>query len=218
MSYYTEVVNNKELKRFMGYQKINLDSVSFKDPYHIPSTSHTFAEVVLIDKSPPTVQPVLYQLKIEHLNDDEIICLGHEDFIYVGEIQSINKARKQIILTNQNMVTYHHLIVSASPNPATEAMNQDEQFHAGLQALIEALKMRKQIPNTLNGKSMVNQDAARLLGLTQFASNPSKVPNKISKSNPPDGVPNPHQLPFVQEIGSIDLGTSTRRVYLVEMG
>lgn len=194
----------------MSFSKINMEGVGFKEPYHMPATSHIFAEVVLIDKSPPTVRPVLYQLKIEHLNDEEIICLGHEDFLYVGEIQSINKGRKQIVLANQNMVTYHHLIVSASPNPLSEAMNQDEQFHAGLQALIEALKVRKKVPSSLNVAFPVSQDAEKLLELTRYSS-------KTSKSSQ-EGIPNPQQLNFVQEIGSIDLGTSTRRVYLVEMG
>lgn len=155
----------KEVGISMDFQKATIIGVNFRDLKNLPASQHVFAEVVLIDRSHHELQPALYRLKNEELADEDsftqnqgVLQLHSDVFSMVGFVEHIDKKKKQIRLsyqnTNQdvvssNTVSYNHLIVASGINEALLGHSNDEDFSAGLTALVEALKLRKKFPSSL---------------------------------------------------------------------
>jgi hypothetical protein len=121
-----------------------------------------FAEIVFIDKTRENTAPQLYQLK------DDTICLEElaqwktnaaffpkESFLLVGEIASIDKKRKQILLTNQNVVAYRYLVIAAGTMPVVTVYG--DEFTAGINALIDALRIKAKIPSSFADPSKLSE-------------------------------------------------------------
>lgn len=111
-----------------------------------------FAEVVFVDKTHPANKPLLYQLSDPKLSLEQIlnICktnslsFSREAFLLVGEILSIDKKKKHILLSNKSTVAYNHLVIASGKKPVLSF--QDEELAAALQALTDALRVKPKIP------------------------------------------------------------------------
>jgi NADH dehydrogenase FAD-containing subunit len=134
MDYAAQFVNRIEFQRSKG------QGVS----------QHTFAEVVLLDKSYIGSQPSLYLLKDQALKDasDASFWNNKDLFSHAGYVESIDKKHKIIFLTNQNAITYEHLIVAAGSG-SVFGPPLDEAFASGLQRLVDALKIQGKISDAV---------------------------------------------------------------------
>ena len=112
-----------------------------------------FAELVFVDKTHDSSTPLLYQLK------ENTVCLEElaqwknssaffpkDSFLQLGEVVSIDKKKKQILLSNQNVVGYRYLVIASGSTPVVTVYG--DEFTAGINALIDALRMKAKIPSS----------------------------------------------------------------------
>lgn len=138
--------------RHMDLSKTFSIGTDYKDRRSNPNwETHTFSEIVFIDKTHQGAAATLYQLKnpthaINHqtLWESNLPNLSEEAFVLIGEIASIDRKNKKIFLANQNSVAYNYLIVSSGTKQMLSI--RAEEFTAGLQALIDALRVKPKIP------------------------------------------------------------------------
>lgn len=116
--------------------------------------SFQFAEILFVDKTHPSNRPQLYQLSDHKLTLQEIVnfhktssfFFSRDTFVLVGEIAGIDKKKKQVLLTNRNVICYQHLVIACGKKPILAF--QDEELAAALQALTEALRVKPKIPHS----------------------------------------------------------------------
>jgi NADH dehydrogenase FAD-containing subunit len=121
-----------------------------------------FAEVVFMDKTNESTASLLYQLKDNAICITELvkwksnaISFPKESFVLIGEIASIDKKKKQIILINQNVVAYHYLVIASGSSPVVTVYG--DEFTAGINALIDALRMKSKIPSSFANPTSPSQ-------------------------------------------------------------
>ncbi len=141
-------------------QKSNIEGVFLENMLKNPGVpTHTLAEIILIDKSKSVIKPVLYTIKKETLVDmDDYIQLKQNGyysidrnaFLLIGEVANIDKKSKIVLLHNGNTVGYTHLIMASGIYPPPHTCAKDEEFIAGLHALLDALRIRKNLPEAIS--------------------------------------------------------------------
>ena len=149
----------------MEFPKAVIIGVGLTDLKIPPSAQHFFAEVVLLDKTNESVSPLLFQLKKEALygNDDlatiskEMISMHRDAFMMVGEVVEVDKKKKTIFLSNNNTVTYTHLIVAVGTKHSFSESDYNKEFSDGLQTLIDALRVKK-IPTNFETLALMDAD------------------------------------------------------------
>jgi hypothetical protein len=133
---------------------VNLENV-MKNP---PSPKHIFADILLIDKTQDTLKPLLYQIKKDALLETDdfttlkrngYFSIDRNAFMMIGTVVEIDKKNKMIHLCSEDTVSYNHLILASGIHPPPFGCVKDEEFVAGLHALLEALKVRKNLPEYL---------------------------------------------------------------------
>ncbi|HEV8051212.1 MAG TPA: hypothetical protein VGP47_01870, partial [Parachlamydiaceae bacterium] len=111
-----------------------------------------FVEVIFVDNTHPSSRPLLYQLSDHKLTLEQILnisksgtqAFSRETFVLVGEILSIDKKKKQVSLSNNNIVAYNHLVIASGKKPVLSF--KDNELSAALQALTDALRVKPKIP------------------------------------------------------------------------
>lgn len=134
----------------MNFHNTLIISPEFKELNFKDSSQHFFAEVVLIDRTHLGIDPLLYQVKKEHMPDDDnilalkhgILTLQNDPLIMMGEVVVLNRKQKQISLKNGNIITYRYLIINSG--------SQDNEFAAALNVLFHALLLSKKIPTAIS--------------------------------------------------------------------
>lgn len=133
---------------------VNLENLG-KNP---PPPRHIFADIILIDKTQDSLKPLLYQIKKEALTEgDDFLSLkkngyfsiDRNAFMMIGAVITIDKKKKLITLSNEDTVSYNYLILASGIHPPPFGCVHDEEFVAGLHALLEALRVRKNLPEYL---------------------------------------------------------------------
>ena len=114
-----------------------------------------FAEVVFLDKTQDAAKPRLYQLKDTALSDSppplinsDAFSFSGEAFVLLGEVDSIDKKKKHILLSNHNTVAYQYLVIVSGSKPIFTF--QEPEFGAGLQALVDALRVKSKLAASLS--------------------------------------------------------------------
>ena len=139
----------------LNVQKTYQISTDYKDRRNAPNwESRQFAEVVFIDKTHLGPNPLVYQLKDTYSSLESILnaCKFHpasftkEAFVLLGESVSIEKKSKQILLTNNNIVNYSHLVIVSGKKPLLSF--EDEELVVALQALGDAMRVKPKIPDS----------------------------------------------------------------------
>lgn len=128
-------------------------NTDYKDRRSSPSwQTRIFAEVILVDKTLSALHPRIYRLKdnvvptshqIQYWKSGAI-TLPDEAFDLVGEALVIDKKKKQVLLTNENTISYNYLIIASGTKPLLSFENR--KFLAAIQALIDALRVKQKIP------------------------------------------------------------------------
>lgn len=136
----------------MDLNRLGLDrlNVEFKDMKPDQKTQRAFAEVILLERSHPNSAQMCFILKNDKVFSDadiEKFKQGHynfenDDFLLIGEVISINKQQKYILLKNQNSISYNHLIIASG-----SSYSKTYEFIAGVNTLVDAIRVRKKIPS-----------------------------------------------------------------------
>lgn len=121
-----------------------------------------FAKVVFLDKTHANNHPMLYQLKDSIIGDsthflltEPINILPNDAFVQLGDVVELDKKKKHALLSNKNTVAYEHLVIVSGTKPLHSC--NDPELSAGLQALIDALKMK---PNLSFATNNTHQNSA----------------------------------------------------------
>ncbi len=116
--------------------------------------TYTFAEIVFLDKFCDNAPYFLYQVlnytvSSDHLTLEAISFLSSIENVFLfGQVESIDKQKKLVTLSNGSIVGYKYLIVASGRNSGSPV--QGKSFDAGLQALIDALKVKPKIPSSFS--------------------------------------------------------------------
>jgi len=138
-----------------GNKPTSVSAVHLKQMQNMNMPQHFIVEVLFIDQKQDS-SSLLYQLRNEVILKDlgtdsrGLIYLPTDAFVLIGEIKSVDKQKKIIYLTNQNSVTYRHLIIACSDKTNHKGTLRDEDFCFGVQALIDAIKIQKNAPSTIS--------------------------------------------------------------------
>jgi NADH dehydrogenase FAD-containing subunit len=137
----------------MDFGRLDLGkiNVEFKDMTIGNMNQRTFANVILVDRTNPGAPNKCYILKNDEIFSEAAIenfkegfySFDEKDFFMIGEVDSINKIQKYILLTNKNSISYNHLIIAFG----THYSMLSYEFVAGVQTLVDAIRVRKKIPS-----------------------------------------------------------------------
>jgi len=116
---------------------------------------HTLVDVVIIDKTGRDgLNPLVYQLEEDmatllatDVSEVDTLLRSHENpFLLMGEMVKMDRPKKKITLSNGNTIVYQYLIMVTGALVETSSGNREE-FAAGVQALLDALKLQAQVPS-----------------------------------------------------------------------
>jgi Pyridine nucleotide-disulphide oxidoreductase len=180
-----------------------------------------FAEVVLIDKIHSSLKPLLYQLKdnafilkdYSTYRKGAFSSLPNDAFVLLGEVVSLDKKNKQILLSDKNIVAYNYLIVASGARPNLVGSIQDEEFFAGLQALIDALRVKKKIPMAFASHELSGTcDNSKQTHYSQNNWNHPLFPSKNI-----DKVAHPRMSSRKETVDIFNLAAINKRLYEVQV-
>lgn len=138
----------------MDLSKAFIIGVDYKDAERpLQWEQHLYAEIVLIDKTSSSTNPLLYQLKdtaiplTDHFSffNKGLLASPRDAFVFLGDVNIIDKKKKAIYLNNKNVITYNYLIIAAGTKPTLLGIMGEDEFAAGLQTLIEAIRVKQKI-------------------------------------------------------------------------
>src|SRR5580700_11448284 len=137
----------------MAYTKVVIVGGGFGGLSAAKALKRAKLDVLLIDKTNHHLfQPLLYEVATAALSPGEIAtplreALRHQSntSVIMGEVVSINKAAKQLILSNGDAIGYDYLVIATGARHSYFGNDQWEPFAPGLKTINDALKIREQI-------------------------------------------------------------------------
>ncbi len=117
---------------------------------------HLFADIVLVDRS-KNIQPILYELNfdgqnIEAANAPSFFSLPKGHFIFMGEVEGIDKKKKIIHLVGGGTVSYNHLISAKGMKSLASHEAQENEFASiAFKHLAGAVKIQKKVVEPVVG-------------------------------------------------------------------
>lgn len=178
-----------------------------------------FAEVVFIDKTHLGNRPLIYQLndhkltleKILNISKPNCLSFSRDAFLLIGEVLFIDKKKKQISLTNNNIVSYNHLVIASGKK--TILSFQDDELLAALQALTDALRVKPKIPASFptNVKNSLQSSAKKE---TTFAASDRSVISQDEQNI--EKIVHPYIMAVPKKLNSCGLDALNSRFYEVQ--
>lgn len=137
----------------MSYTKVVILGGGFAGINAAKTFGNTKFDVWLIDKTNHHLfQPLLYQVASAALSPADIavpireILLHYQNItVLMGNVERIEKDKKEIVLQNGDRIGYEFLIVALGANHAYFGHNEWETYAPGLKTLVDALKVRERI-------------------------------------------------------------------------
>lgn len=168
-----------------------------------------FAEVVFLDKTNDLVKPNLYQLKDTAIMqnpplviDSSAINFSRDAFVLLGDVVAIDKKKKHVLLSNRNTVAYTYLVIVSGSKPM---ISHEIEFGPGLQALVDALRVKSKVPTTFSSNK-------------QHAPAASKNQHSPTEDNPQiEKVVHPHIASAGAKAIATDLNAAHKRLYEVHI-
>ena len=188
----------------MEFSNLYVPRSEFKDYRKGLSTQHSYADVVIIDRSPTGAKNQVYQLKSDIFNYDnlsqirfEFQRLNRDAFIAMGDLLEMKTSDKTILLTNGDTVTYKYLILF-------NGNEQPIELETSLHALKDALLIE-----AINVKEKLNKAPVSPYIAPYFAAKSDSQPNSVEKV----------AQPCMQQQGenNIDLGANARSLCQVQI-
>lgn len=199
----------------MDLSKAFIIGVDFKNQQTRPLwEQRVFAEIVLIDKTHSSLAPLLYQIKEtaiplhEHLPylKKGIPSPTRDAFILLGDVDLIDKRKKEIHLNSKNIVAYNYLIIATGNRPTVYGATQEEEFTAGLQALLDAIRVKNKVPAAWVSQVMNTTKLTQLFRSDTPHLTPNKEIEKIA-----------HPFLNLDFHATIDLTSINRRLYQLQV-
>ncbi|MEM1282804.1 MAG: hypothetical protein AAGG81_04545 [Chlamydiota bacterium] len=140
----------------MDYQPLHTNRVDFNKFDPDPVKQNLRVNVIIVDNSNNGVFPKAYQFRYDVEYSDETFSkldigsfhVDSDSFINLGDIDTIHKKGRVVILRNGNTVSYNHLIIiSDKKNSFLSSLPQHEEFLAAYCTLIDAVKTQKKLPS-----------------------------------------------------------------------
>lgn len=137
----------------MGVTKVVILGGGFGGINAAKALGHSKLDVWMIDKTNHHLfQPLLYQVASAALSPADIaipireILSSYENItVLMGEVQSIDKQKKKILMHNGDEISYEYLIVALGARHSYFGKSEWEQYAPGLKTLNDALKIRERI-------------------------------------------------------------------------
>lgn len=137
----------------MAYTKVVILGGGFGGINAAKILGNSKLDVWLIDKTNHHLfQPLLYQVASAALSPGDIavpireILSDYQNItIMMGEVQKIDKEKKEITLLNGDHIGYEYLVIALGARHSYFGKNEWEQFAPGLKTLSDALKVREKI-------------------------------------------------------------------------
>jgi hypothetical protein len=191
-------------------------NVDYRDRTSPPAWElRIFAEVVLIDKTHDTLHPLVYELKHSMLPLDldpsgwnaVIHKLPRDAFVCLGQATTLDKQKKQILLSAGNTVSYNYLIIVAG-SKSTSPESEDE-FSRGVQTLVGALRVKRKMPVSLAAYLVKRHNTSK-----PFVKNSKGQKRESSMCHIAKSVPS-HLAPMTAKKLGINLDLLSKRLYEV---
>jgi hypothetical protein len=189
--------------------KASITSVNMKGLDNKINPEYLHAEIVLLDRSNEQMRPLLYQFKNDHIHKDSFDSIEKNAFIIIGEVDSINKKKKEIYLTNYRTVTYKYLVAASGLRQTALGDIHDEELSAGVLALWEALRVRNNSFPPLNSSTQYEQ-SKKSTSLPQVTQQQSEGAEHVQK------VATPKAFGKTSESSS-SFSSSEKRVYELQL-
>lgn len=188
----------------MDFPQFHINRPEFKEFRRPTLSQHAHVEVVLVDRSQSGGFPQVFQLNDQNIASmdqldrlrQEIANLHHDAFQFLGEALQIDHDKKVITLTDDNILTYHYLIVVANAY-------QTREFNAFLPTLkdvllLEALNVKSKIADGKKKQLPSPFEIVQTQGFTasEGATSSSKVAplvkQRIAETDSPSGGTSVH--------------------------
>ncbi len=137
----------------MAYTKVVILGGGFAGLNAAKALGNTKFDVWLIDKTNHHLfQPLLYQVASAALSPGDIavpireILRAYENVtVLMGQVERIDKEKKEVVLQNGDRIGYEYLIVALGARHSYFGHDEWEEFAPGLKTLPDALKIRERI-------------------------------------------------------------------------
>lgn len=137
----------------MAYEKIVIIGGGFGGLNAAKSLKNAKFDVLMIDKTNHHLfQPLLYEVATAALSPGEIATplresLRHQNntSVIMGEVIAIDKAAKQITISNGDKICYDYLLIAIGARHYYFGNDKWEIFAPGLKTINDAIKIREQI-------------------------------------------------------------------------
>ncbi len=176
-------------------------------------SSHIYSEIVLLDKSLSPTHPLLYQLHVDALAiaNSPFFCTSgppslqrHAELI-TGEVSSIDRLKKEIVLSDMSTVRYKYLIViNGELNGAYYSHDKDVALAAALATLQDALKIQSHLVTCLPSQPVKEKSSVKMpihtphLMAEDSVKRLQELLNKSQSDSLQKGVFHPRRLSEVQ--------------------
>lgn len=160
-------------------------NLSVKGLDNKPVPEDLYVEIVLIDKSNELMRPVLYQFRSDlyyHNHRNHSDAIDKNSFVLLGEVDTIDKKKKQVYLTNYRTITYRYLITASGLQQTSFGDVHDADLSAGVVALWEALRVRSNCFPPLTTEYQFDDPAPSLPPVTKKNQEIEENMNKIDMS------------------------------------
>lgn len=169
----------------MPYPKVVIVGGGFGGLNAAKALKKTKVSITIIDKTNHHLfQPLLYQVATAALSPGEIATpirevLRHQNniFVMMGDVVSVEKEKKQIILGNGDEIDYDYLILAPGASHSYFGNDQWEPMAPGLKTISDALKIREEILICFEIAERIEhpEDAAKYLNFAVIGGGPTGV-------------------------------------------
>ena len=187
--------------------------VEFKDVHRNAHSIRQSVDIMIVDRTKPCNNQKCYILKNDaKLSDNDFESFKNgsydfdkNDFFCIGDVLSINKHMKYIVLENKNTISYVHLIIAFGSHYSL----LNYEFQAGVNTLVDAIRIRKKIPSAF---AIISRDE-----LKSSSQNKVKSSKKAQPLKQTDQIDSIQQKKIMKNITSSSrLLDSSKRLYEVQ--
>ena len=163
----------------MNFQHIGTERV---DP--LPFSNDTppddiSATIILIEKAHPSCLPLVYRCQHDNLPylERDHFLVEKEAFQLIGEMVELDKQKKSLLLRTGNSVFYKYLVTVSSP-AFLMGTEQQQEFSAALNSLIDALRLQNKVLPAPSAKA--STESIAIMHELKRTAETTKVPEKVS--------------------------------------
>ncbi|MEI8366477.1 MAG: hypothetical protein WCF65_08695 [Parachlamydiaceae bacterium] len=182
-----------------------------------------FAEVLFVDKTHPSAPSQVYQFKNAYTLAEGMIDLSKfnsassskDAFLLLGDMVSFDRKKKEILLKDQNIVNYVHLVIVSGRKPLLSF--EDEEIASALQALNDALRVKAKIPSSFAPLVTVGSPAEGISPYTQMTAPEKPIVGNSRSSKHIERVVLPRISGAFSHESAFELDIVNRRLYEVQL-